>query len=97
MENLKLPVWILTGAIFVMAVVLRREKETPLILGITTVVIMAWSVLCGLMAYFSWRDLGQVNIQWTMFFLASAVMIKVSFDRFQRLQQATDESPGTGP
>jgi len=77
-----------------MAVVLRREKETPLLLGITTVVIMAWSVLCGLMAYFSWREEGQVNAQWAIFFVVSAVIVKISFDRFKRLRKSTQQGSG---
>ena len=87
MDNLKAPIWILTGVFFLLAVVLRREKETPLLLGITMVVILAWSVLCGLMAYLTWREEGQVNILWVVFTVVSAVMVKVSFDRFQRLRR----------
>lgn len=77
-----------------MAVVLRREKETQLLLGITAAVIMAWSVLCGLMAYFSWREEGQVNAQWAIFFVVSCVVVKISFDRFQRLRKSSQEESG---
>ena len=74
--------------------VLRREKETPLMLGVTTAVIMAWSVLCGLMAYFSWREEGQVNIQWAVFCVVSAVVVKISFDRFKRLRKSWQQKSG---
>ena len=87
MDNLKTSIWILTGVFFLLAVVLGREKETPLLLGITMVVILAWSVLCGMMAYFSWREEAQVNILWVIFAVVSALMVKVSFDRFQRLRR----------
>ena len=78
-----------------MAVVLRREKETPLLVGITAAVIVAWSVLCGLMAYFSWREEGQVNAQWAIFFVVSCVVAKISFDRFQRLRTGSRKESGT--
>ncbi len=94
MDTLKTPIWILTGVFFLLAIVLRREKETPLLLGITTTVITAWSLLCGLMAYFSWQETGQVNARWTIFFVVSAVVVKLSFDRFQRLRRKAQQSPG---
>ena len=94
MDTLKTPVWILTGAFFLLAIVLRREKETLLLLGITTAVITAWSLLCGLMAYFSWRETGQLSFRWAIFFLVSAVVVKLSFDRFQRLRRKVQQPPG---
>ncbi len=96
MDALKTPIWILTGVFFLLAVVLRREKETLLLLVITTAVIAAWSFLCGLMAYFSWRESGQLNPRWVIFFLVSAVVVKVSFDRFRRLRSKTGKPRGQG-
>ena len=88
MEELRPLVWIQTCLFVLLVVVLRREKATPLLLGISTAVIAAWSATCGLMAYLSWREAGQVSVQWAIFFLVSALVVKMSFGRFQRLQKA---------